>query len=713
MQKFFNPSSIAVYGVTASKGNLAAYILENLRVMGFKGGVYGIGSETCTVRGYPVYTSLEEIPDRIELVTIVTPARTVPGIFEECGRSGIDRIAVITAGFNELGGEGQRLSEQIRHIAQKYDIKFIGPNCQGLIDFHTGVCLSFGLLKQHQINKGRTSIISQSGSVGWVTSLILSHEMNGLSKVISIGNKLSVDEIQLTEFLMEDDRTDIILYYLESLTDGKRLCELAEKSKKPFVILKANRGGGSYLAMSHTGALASDDRIVDAAFSQAGIFRAETFRDMLDWAKALSGTAVRGPNVVAMASSGGMALMCEDACRKAGLNLIDLPGNFKDKLWEIGRPKIINHTNPIDLGNIFSNEKVLKVLRMVLGFDETHAVILSTFNLGKDIHGQLETEEFICLAHEEASRANKPLAFFWVTDPGAVFKLRQKTLFPIFDSIEDAVECIGKKLRFAKSKSRIRTSGSEKFACKNVDQARDIISFSTDGYLDDMEAMELLACYGINTEKLRVAENSGQLADIAREIDYPVAMKIHSRDISHKTDVGGVKLDIKDADSLLENYNDMLSHVKESRPGAMISGVKLQRMVPEGIDVIIGGKQDKDFGPVVMVGLGGIYTELLDDVVIRVAPISKQNGLEMLGQLKGFPIFTGLRSSVPYDLDGLADILARFSSLLVDFSQISEADLNPVRVFNNGSRACVLDARMFLEKAEERRELQDLGRVHP
>ena len=704
MEKFFNPSSIAVYGVAASKGNLAAYILENLREMGFKGGVYGIGSQKTTVMGYPVYTSLGEIPEQIELVTIVTPAHTVPGIFEECGRLGIDRIAVITAGFNELGGEGQRLTEQILHIAKKYGIKFIGPNCQGLIDFHTGVCLSFGLLKQHQINKGRISIISQSGSVGWITSLILSHDMNGMSKVISIGNKLSVDEIQLTEFLMEDNQTDLILYYLESLTDGKRLCELARKSEKPFVILKANRGANSYLALSHTGALASDDRIVDHAFNQAGIFRAETFGDMLHWAKALSGTAVRGPNVVAMAASGGMALMCEDACRKAGLNLIDLPDDFKEKLWEVGKPKIINHTNPIDLGNIFSNEKVLEVLKNVLAFDEVDAVILSTFNLGKDVHGELEAEEFIRLANEEASRADKPLAFFWVTDPGAVFKLRRKTLFPMFDSIEDAVECIRKKLQLTVSKFRIKCSKLDEFACKDFDHAQDVICSSPDDYLDDMEAIELLECYGINARKLKLAENRDQLTEIAGWIEYPVAMKIHSRDMSHKTDVGGVTLNIKDTDSLLKSYDDMLKQVKESCPGgAMISGVKLQRMAHEGVDVIIGGKQDKDFGPVIMVGLGGIHTELLDDVVFRIAPISKEDGLDMLKKLKGYRIFSGLRSAGPYDLNGLSDILARFSRLLVDFPQIAEADLNPVRVFNNGTRAVVLDARMFLKKAENGR----------
>lgn len=704
MEKFFNPSSIAVYGVTPSKGNLGAYIFRNLREMGFNGSVYGVGLEKTTVMAYPVYTSLEDVPEQIELVTIITPAHTVPGIFEACGRLGIDRIAVITAGFNELGGEGQRLTEQILHIAKKYGIKFIGPNCQGLINFHTGVCLSFGLLKQHQINKGRTSIISQSGSVGWVTSLILSHDMNGISKVISIGNKLSVDEIQLTEFLMEDDQTDVILYYLESLTDGRRLCELAGKSKKPFVILKANRGVNSYLALSHTGALASDDRIVDHAFNQAGIFRAETFGDMLHWAKALSGTAVRGPNVVAMASSGGMALMCEDACRRAGLNLIDLPGNFKEKLREIGNPKIINHTNPIDLGNIFSNRKVLEVVKNVLAFDEVDAVILSTFNLGKDIHGRLAAEEFIRLAHEEASRAKKPLAFFWVTAPGAVFKLRRKTLFPMFDSIEDAVECIRKKLQVTASKSRIRYPGLGEFACKDIDHVQDVICSSRDDYLDDMEAMELLECYGINTVKRKLAENRDQLAEIAEWIEYPVAMKIHSRDISHKTDAGGVTLGIKDCDGLLKAYDDMLRKVKEVHlEGVTISGVKLQKMAHKGVDVIIGGKQDEDFGPVIMVGLGGIYTEVFDDVVFGIAPISKKDGLDMLKKLKGYQIFSGLRSAGPYDLSGLSEILARFSRLLVDFAQIAEADLNPVRVFNNGPQAVVLDARMFLKRAEKER----------
>ena len=455
MERFFNASSIAVYGVASSKGNLAGYILENLREMGFKGDAYGIGSRANVVNGYPVYTSLRAVPDPVDLVTIVTPAQTVPAIFEECGRLGIDRIVVITAGFNEVGGDGDGLTEEILRIAEEYNIKFIGPNCQGLIDFHTGICLPFGLMKQHQIRKGKISIISQSGSVGWITSLILSHQMDGLSKVISIGNKISVDEITLTEYLMSDERTEVILYYLESLTDGRRLCELAKKSEKPFIVLKANRGNGSYLALSHTGALAGNDRVVGGAFEQAGIIRAQTFGDMLDWAKSFSGSPMKGPNVVAMASSGGMALMCEDACRKAGLTLIDLPDEFKERIYDIGKPKIINHTNPIDLGNIFNNEKVLIVLKMVLALDETDGVVLSIFNLGRDIHGDLETMDFIRLAHEEAARADKPLVFFWVTAPEDVFELRKQTLFPIFDSIEDAVESLHKKLRYAREISRV------------------------------------------------------------------------------------------------------------------------------------------------------------------------------------------------------------------------------------------------------------------
>ena len=698
MEKFFDPSSIAVYGVSSKPGNLAAFIIENLQEMAYQGRIYGVGPQECTIKGCEVYTALKEIPGQIDLVTVVTPAHTVPGIFRECGNLGIDRVVVITAGFNELGGEGLRLSQEILEIADRYRIKFIGPNCQGLIDFHTGVCLPFGLLRRHQINKGRIAIISQSGSVGWLTSLILSHEIDGLSKVISIGNKLSVDEIQLTEYLMEDDQTEVILYYLESLTDGRRLCEFAMRSKKPFVILKANRGTESQLALSHTGALASDDRVVEAAFNQAGIIRAETFRELLEWAKALSGIPMQGPNIVSMASSGGMAIMCEDACRKLGLNLIDLPRDVKERLWDIGRPKIINYTNPIDLGNVFDNKNILQVLKIVLALDGVDAVVFSIFNLVKEIHGELQTKDIIHLAYEEANRANKPIAISLVTDPESVYKFKQETIFPIYDTIEDAVESLRKKLQYSMLKSRTKRSMSYEATYRDIDRAVGIISSTTDYYLDDIDAMELLECYGITSIKPRAVKSREQIRETAQEIGYPVVMKINSRQIPHKSDVGGVRLGIKHDADAYQCYDEMIKAVKISCSKAQILGVKLQRMVHEGIEVIVGGKKDKDFGPVIMVGLGGIYTEIIDDVVFHLAPLSKAECLEMLKELKGCHMFAGLRGKNPFDLDALANILVRFSTLLIDFPQISEADLNPVRVFENGSGASVLDARIFLEK---------------
>jgi len=698
MKTFFEPSSIAVYGASLTPGNLAGFILENLREMGFQGKVYGVGPKPCTISGYPVLTSIKDIPPPIDLVTVVTPARTIPDIFRDCGELGIQRIVIITGGFNEFGGEGLRLTQEILEVAETYGIKFVGPNCQGLIDFHTGTCLSFGLIRRNQIHKGRIAIISQSGSVGWLTSFILSHEIDGLSKVMSIGNKLNVDENQLTEYLMEDDHTDVILFYLESLKDGRRLCELAMQSEKPFVILKANRGSESQLALSHTAALASNDRVVDAAFKQAGIIRAETYRELLDWAKALSGTPITGPNVVAMITSGGMALMCEDACRDAGLNLIELPTDVKEKLWEIGKPKIINYTNPIDLGNVFNNQDIFELLKMVLALEETDAVVFSLFDMGKAIHGDLDTEELIRMAFDEASRAGKPLAFFWVNEPDEVFELKQKTMFPIYDSIEDAVESLRKKLTYSRVKAHRSSTPSHKFVCPDMDRAEQIISSTADGYLDDTETMQLIACYGMNGLRPRVVRSLEELKETAQEIGYPLVMKIHSREIFHKSDVDGVRLDINDFESACQCYAELTDTFKKASSKASIPAVKLQAMASEGLDVIVGGKRDKDFGAVIMVGLGGIYAEVFDDVVFRMAPVSNEDCLEMLKTLKSYKLFAGFRSGRPYDLDGLADIVTKFSNLLVDFPQIYEADLNPVRLHSDGTQASVLDARIFLEK---------------
>ena len=698
MEKFFNPSSIAIYGVSSTPGNLAGIIIENLQEMGFRGKIYGVGSQNCEVKGCPVYTSIKEIPDQIDMVTVMTPARTVPDIFKQCGELGIRRIVLMTAGFNELGGEGLQLAEEIMAIAREFNIKFIGPNCQGLIDFYTGVCLPFGNIKRHLIRKGTISIVAQSGSVGWVLSQILSHELGGVSKVISIGNKLSIDEVQAVEYLMSDDRTDIILLYLESFSDGKKLFELARQSDKPIVVLKANRGSKSDLAISHTAALTSDDRVVAAAFKQAGIMQAETFRDFIDWAKALSGHPMRGANVVSIAASGGMALLSEDACRKPGLNLIELPENIKDKLWQIGQPKIIKYTNPIDIGNVFDNNKILDILKMVLALDQVDGIVFCMFNLGKEFHGEMKVKEAISKAINQAGRAGKPIAIFLITDPEANFNFKQNSTFPFYDSIEDAVEALRKKWQYTVLRSQIKQSTSKEYICMDIKRAKQIISSTTDYYLDDIESMELLQHYDINSIQLKSADSPEGICRTAQETGYPVAMKIHSRSIIHKSDVGGIRLSIKDDQEAQQCYAEIIKAVKKSAPDALISGVKIQKMVQEGIEVIVGGKKDKDFGQVVMVGLGGIYTELLDDVVFRIAPLSKEECLGMLQELKGYRIFTGIRGKDPSDINSLAEILANFSNLLVDFPQISEADLNPVRVLPKGSGAFVLDARMFLEK---------------
>jgi acyl-CoA synthetase (NDP forming) len=302
------------------------------------------------------------------------------------------------------------------------------------------------------------------------------------------------------------------------------------------------------------------------------------------------------------------------------------------------------------------------------------------------------------MAFDAASRAGKPMAFFWVNEPDEVFDLKQKTVFPIYGTMEDAVESLRKKLVYMTVKSHKSRTLSHKPVCLDLDRAGQIISSTTDYYLDDMETMELLAYYGINGLRPKVVESLEELGEAAREIGYPLVMKIHSREIFHKSDVDGVRLDIKDFEGASRCYAELTDAFKKAGSGAPVATVKLQRMASEGIDVIVGGKRDKDFGAVLMVGLGGIYAELFDDVVFRMAPISNKDCLEMLKTLKSYKLFRGFRSGRPYDLDGLADIVMRYSNLLVDFPQIDEADLNPVRVYGDGTAASVLDARIFLEK---------------
>jgi acyl-CoA synthetase (NDP forming) len=694
MKKFFYPKSIAVAGASPNEDRISNVIVANLLEMGYEGEVFPVGKRGGQILGLPIYLSLEEIPKTVDLLVIMVPASAVPALLKDAGKIGIDRAVIITDGFNESGEDGVRLAREIKAIAGKCSIRFIGPNCQGVICSSSGVCVPFAHLFRHQVKKGGVSIVSQSGSIGWMGTSELSYEIDGISKIASIGNKLDVDELELLEYLIEDQETKIIVLYLESFSDGRGLFELARNSHKPIIVFKSNISGkDSKIAFSHTAALASDDRITNAALAQAGILRAYNFRDMIQMCKALYLPLVKGPNLAIMASSGGLALIGEDTVQRENLRLAELPEYLLQEIANMGKWKRRSTTNPIDLGGFFDNLDIISVVDRVLSLQEVDGAVLSTFNTGP-YHAPLTGSEFVDNIERISRTQSKPIAMHLVSDQAPLAEIKSSKNFPVFDTLEDAVGALSTQWKYRKILRRIRSP--YRVLEKEKKKALEILAKTANRsqYPSDLTAMELAGAYGIRCEMPIMAVNLEEARLKAAEIGYPLVMKLTSPDISHKTDVGGVKVNIKDDMELGSAFIEIMREAKTRVAGAQIDGVMLQKMIFGGIELIMGGKVDRDFGPVIMFGMGGVLTETLRDVSFRLAPIHREESYEMIEETEGFSLLKGVRGEKAYDIPSLAESLERLSILMSDFPEIVELDLNPIKLFENGQGLIAVDGRV-------------------
>ncbi len=687
MEKFFYPKSIAVAGVSPEENKNSNVIISNLIEMGYEGKIFGIGKQHGEIFGYPIYISIKEIKEPIDLLVVMVPAFDVPALLEEAGEAGIDRAVIITGGFNELGGDGDSLALEIERIAEKYSIRFIGPNCQGIICPDSGVCVPFAPVTSNQVKNGGIALIAQSGSVGWSGSFILTREIDGISKIASLGNKLNISENDLVEYLIKDPKTRIIVLYLESFSDGKKLCEIAGRSTKPIIILKSNTSGKeSKLAFSHTAALASDNRIVDGALAQAGILRAGSISEMINMCKAMALPIIRGKNLAVLAASGGMGIIGEDAALKEGLSLADIPTDILKEIASKGNWQLFDITNPIDIGGFFNNAHIVDSIDSILCLEDVDGVIFSAFSNGPYCY-PYDSLQLTDQVESLSKKHSKPIAMDFVADLDTIERTKKEKGYPIFGTIEDAAQALSTQWRYRKTLNRVHSPYMDLKARKK--KVREILA----GGANDFKAMEIANAYGIRCEMPVMAANLDDARLKAGGMGYPLVMKISSPDISHKTDVGGVIIDIKSETELEAAYHKILNNVKE-QAGSRIQGIMLQKMIQHGMELIIGGKFDNDFGPVIMFGMGGIFVEAFEDVAFRMAPICREEAYDMINQSKAAALLKGIRGNKPHDISALADALERFSILLADFPEIAELDLNPVTLFSDGEGLVAVDGRM-------------------
>ena len=696
MREFFYPNSVAVIGVSDKPDNLGRNIIGNLVDFGFGGIVYPVGPSGGFVQTHRIYRSISDIPDHIDLAVILTPARTVPALLEECGQKGVRWAIIETAGFREYGEEGLKLEEQIVQVAQRYGIRFIGPNCVGVINVDNGFSVPFLRLKKPS-ERGDVSLVSQSGGVGFSVLNLMMNEGIAPNKFISVGNMLDISAEDILEYLLDDPGTKVIFLYLESLRDGRRLMDIACRSTKPILVFKSNIGKlGKVIAASHTAALSSDDKVAEAAFKQADIVRVHDATSLLNNLKALRLPPMRGKKLAIISRSGGHAVVAADSSELSGFELAELPRSFLDEIEKHFRASVIKLTNPVDLGDLFDWDVYAQILEGALKLPNVDGVIFLHTASEREIDASRRLLERVI---ELVKQYHKPVAYYVSTSAQEVNYLRQTYAFPIFTAVVETIRALEMSYRYYSRMQEIR--GAEQTPTFTVDHeaVRRLIMLAKEEERDLLlsEAMHVLEHYGIPTAVGVRASTVEDARQAAEKMGYPVAIKVISEQISHKSDVGGVQLNLRNGAAVEEAFEDMLSRIHTSYPDARLDGVLVQPMVTGGQELILGGRQDPNFGPVVLIGLGGIFVEVLEEVSLRVAPITHQEAMEMIDELRGAPILKGARGHKPADLQAVSEALLRLSQLLIDFPEIRELDINPLRVFQDKDGCRALDARVMLQ----------------
>jgi len=681
-----------VVGVSAKESNLAKNIVYNLLRFNYSGDIYPVGQGGGTINGLKIFPRIEDVPASPELAVFLIPAQFIPEAMDACGRKGVHYAVIESGGFSEFKDENQALEEEVIRVAKRWKIRFVGPNCVSIINLENGLVLPFVPVYQETTNLGHVSLISQSGGVLFECLNRLAHENMGFNKLISIGNKLDLKESDYLSFLISDPGTRIIGLYLESIPNGRRLMDLAATTEKPIIILKANTGKASKeIAQSHTAALTGDDKVADAALKQAGIHRVATIGELINCFKIFSLPLMRGRNLAIICRSGGQAVMAADASDRYGFRLVRFSKNFLAKVRQKARAGVVRLSNPLDLGDVFDLSFYIEVIEDALCEEGVDGVVFR-----HEYNRKTERDATMKLIQEAqmlSKTYDKPVAFCLLVGPDEWLSMKKVAEFPIFLEPEEAIRALSYSVRHSDEKLKASTERSGKSVYAVVEEKAD--KSDPGRYLGPRETFSLLQAYGFTVPDYALAGDVWDALMAAERIGYPVVLKTASPDIIHKTEVGGVRLNIDTPDELKDAFHEIKRN-SELEGGVSDEKLLVQKMVPGGQEIILGGKRDLEFGPVVMFGLGGIMVEILKDVVIRVAPVPEAEAKRMLREIRGAALLTGFRNQKPADIDALVRYIITLSELLIDHPEIIALDMNPVIVFDEGSGGVVVDSKILI-----------------
>jgi 4-hydroxybutyryl-CoA synthetase (ADP-forming) len=694
---FFSPKSIAIIGASEKPG-VGKTIFYNI-AKHFKGKIYPVTPSNPTVGGLTAYKNVLDIPDSIDLAVVAAPSKFTPSVMEEVGKKGIKGAIIVSAGFKEVDEAGAKLEREVGEIAKKYDIKVIGPNCLGIMSFSKDNIMNSTFLKITP-KYGNIALVSQSGAICAATVEDAEAQNIGFSKVISMGNKVDMDESDVLELLAEDEDTKVIVMYLEDIRNARRFMEIAKKitteREKPIIVLKSGRTAeGAKAAASHTGALGGSDVNYEAAFAQCGVIRVDTMGELFDLATAFSKQPLPNGNVVIVSNAGGPAIISTDACSRYGLKMADI-SSIRDEIASV-IPTYGSPRNPVDIVGDADYLRFEKVLHLTLAHPNVGSVVTmctpsATLNyddlarvlvkVSQQFPNKTILASLMGLAEGMENRrimSEGGIPYYLYSEPAI------RTLKAMYDFKKWLDDASNKRtiLQFAKDTAKVKS------IFENVRKNGRSNLLEEEGY-------EVLEAYGFPTPKSLLCSREQECIDAAKEIGYPLVMKIVSPDIIHKSDAGGVKVGIKTDDELRNSFRTITENALKYKSDAKIKGVLVQEMVKSAKETILGASQDPTFGPVIMFGLGGIYVEVLKDVVFRIVPIDKQEATNMVESIKTIKLLKGVRGEKSSDLRAIADSLQRLSQLVVDFPEIKEFDINPLLVLEEGKGARVVDARIIL-----------------
>lgn len=694
---FFSPKSIAIIGASEKPG-VGKTIFYNI-AKHFKGKIYPVTPSNPTVGGLTAYKNVLDIPDSIDLAVVAAPSKFTPPVMEEVGKKGIKGAIIVSAGFKEVDEAGAKLEREVGEIAKNYGIKVIGPNCLGIMSFSKDNIMNSTFLKITP-KYGNIALVSQSGAICAATVEDAEAQNIGFSKVISMGNKVDMDESDVLELLAEDEDTRVIVMYLEDIRNARRFMEIAKKitaeRKKPIIVLKAGRTAeGAKAAASHTGALGGSDANYEAAFSQCGVIRVDTMGELFDLATAFSKQPLPDGNVVIVSNAGGPAIISTDACSRYGLKMADI-SSIRDEIARV-IPAYGSPRNPVDIVGDADYLRFEKVLLLTLAHPNVGSVVTmctpsATLNyddlarilvkMSQQFPNKTILASLMGLAEGMENRrimSEGGIPYYLYSEPAI------RTLKAMYDFKKWIDEASNKRatLQFAKDTAKVKS------IFENVRKNGRSNLLEEEGY-------EVLEAYGFPTPKSILCTTEQEGMNAARQIGYPLVMKIVSPDIIHKSDAGGVKVGIKTDDELRNSFRTITENALKYKSDARIKGVLVQEMVKSAKETILGASQDPTFGPVIMFGLGGIYVEVLKDVVFRIVPIDEQEAINMVESIKTIKLLKGVRGEKSSDLRAIADSLQRLSQLVVDFPEIKEFDINPLLVLEAGKGARVVDARIIL-----------------